>query len=423
MTDYLKDTGSSGQMRIRDTGSVVEFWITSNSSATYAYDMPWAYIVNGVTSSWRQYSYSGSNGWEKLGSWTVNDSQTVTFKLGDTGTSGLGGPTTFSVAIDRAEAPAKGTITLVSYDQDSAVVNANAGSNNGSTVVQWQIGYGTLSTATQYYKDADLSNGYATITGLAHGTKYYFWSRQRNAKGWSDWSSSVSCTTWNIPQNPDTPVLSSITATSVYVNGNDNGNNGSAVVERQIGYGTSSSSPTLYKTADAYGNATVTGLSNGTTYYFWYRVRNAVGWSGWSGRSSAKTWGVPAAPSSVSISSVTQTSVYGTFTANANNGSAITKYEIGYGTSSSAPQSTISSDGSTTITGLLPGTKHYFWARAYNSVGWSPWSVVSSATLLAGAYVNVNNVWKAAVPYVNVNGVWQVATPMVKIAGVWKGTG
>ena len=422
MTDYKKDTGSSGQMMIRDTGSVVEFWITANSSATYAYDMPWAYVVNGVTSSWREYSYSGSNGWEKLGGWTVSDSQTVTFKLGDTGTNGLGGPTTFSVAIDRADPPPRPDLSISLVAGTSVFANIDSNGNGGASILEWQVGYGTSSTTPASYKTASMTDGTVSITGLTRGRTYYFWGRGRNEKGWGAWSSRVTVTTDNVPEA--TPFLIySYDQDSVYGDGDDGDNNGDTIDARQVGYGTSSTAPQLYKTPASNGTTTITGLKPGTTYYFWYRTHNSEGWGPWSSRTSCKTWNVPSAPSSVSISSITQTSVYGTFKANASNGPAITKYEIGYGTSSSSPQSTIASDGSTTISGLLPGTKYYFWARAYNSVGWSSWSAVSSATLLAGAYVNVNNVWHAAVPYVNVNGVWKVATPMVKIAGVWKGTG
>ncbi len=105
MVDYNKSTGSSGTMRIRDTGTTVEFWLNAGNSTTFNHDLPWGYTINGVTSNNRTFDYSAGDGWQRLGAWGVTTSQTVTFRLGDTGTSGFGGPTTHSVTINRAKVP------------------------------------------------------------------------------------------------------------------------------------------------------------------------------------------------------------------------------------------------------------------------------------------------------------------------------
>jgi hypothetical protein len=54
--------------------------------------------------------------------------------------------------------------------------------NGGSGVLENRIGYGTSTTAPQYY-----ANGYdVDITAnLAPGVTNYFWSQQRNTYGWS----------------------------------------------------------------------------------------------------------------------------------------------------------------------------------------------------------------------------------------------
>lgn len=128
----------------------------------------------------------------------------------------------------------------------------------------------------------------------------------------------------------------------------------------------------------------------------------------------------PSAPSAVTLSTITTNSMKATFTDGANNGDAIDSRQIGYGTNSTSPQKTVSSDKSTTITGLTPGTKYYFWARTHNSVGWGSWSASRNATTISVVHVKDLGVWKNAIPYVNVAGVWKIARPWTRSAGVWK---
>lgn len=194
MTDYTKATGGTGTMMIRDTGTNVEFWINAGNSQTYNYALPWAYVVNGASSSWQSFRYAPNAGWQRLGYWTVTTSQTVTFKLGSTGTQGLGGPTTFSASISRATIPAapnKPIITNVTVN--SVRLSWTPNSNGGSTITQYQIGYGTSSAGPTTFVTA--TSPY-TVTNLATGSVYYFWVRAKNALGWSAWSSVSSVRTY-----------------------------------------------------------------------------------------------------------------------------------------------------------------------------------------------------------------------------------
>lgn len=323
MTDYTHNTGASGIMMIRDLGWGLEFWLTSNNSTTWTDHLPWRWTVNGQTVN-TTYNYPAGGGWRRLGAWTVTYSQNVTFYIGATGTSGFGGPTTFTVFINRA----------------------------------------------------------------------------------------------TVPPAPGPVVLSSITATSMYAAFASNGDGGSTIYEWQIGYGTNPDVQTNFVSSSA---TTISGLTTGTTYYFWSRGRNAQGWGPWGIRTSATTLRVPDAPSAPAVTQIEQVSVAVDFTDNGNGGAAINGHEIGWALTSSAPTSTNAVvTRPMPVTGLTPGKLYYFFARAHNSVGWGPWSAATPAKTIAGARVKVGAVWKEAVPYVRVSGVWRVARPWARIAGNWR---
>jgi hypothetical protein len=222
-----------------------------------------------------------------------------------------------------------------------------------------------------------------------------------------------------VPDAPHTPTISGITANSVVVKFVDAGNGGDAIDARQITYGTSSSGGTTNVSSD--GSTTISGLSANTTYYFWARTHNSVGWSAWSGRASAKTTSVPTAPSAPLLSSVTATSVDVSWTDNASS-TPITAHQIGWGSTSSAPSSTVSANSPQVVTGLVPGTTYYIFVRAQNSVGWSAWSKPTQMRTIAGGYILVGSVWKLAVPYVKVGSTWKLAEAWGRTAGVWKRT-
>lgn len=312
-------------MMIRDTGENISFQLNSHNSTTFVRGFGWGYTVNGNTNNDRQDDYEAGDGWIVLGTWSVTTDQTVTFRLFDTGTSGLGGPTTLSVNINRSSAPSAPTIVSLTANTSSVTIKTADGSNNGSAIDSRQIARNTKNSLTN-----------AVIT-TATGT-----------------------------------------------------------------------------------TTTITGPPPGSTYYFWARTHNDKGYSPWSASKTVTLPRVPDVPQSVVVTTPTQTSVIALFLDGASNGgSAITGREIGYGTSPTAPQISVAYTGVMTITGLNPGTQYYFFSRVRNAVGWSAYSAVSSMKTIAGAKVNVNGVWKDAVPYVNVGGTWKLARPWGRSAGVW----
>lgn len=332
MVDYTRATGTSGTMMIRDTGVAVQFWLNSNNSTTWSDHIPWSGTINGggVGGS---FNYPKNGGWKQVYSANVWTNQNVTFNLGNTGTSGFGGPTSFTVFIQRA----------------------------------------------------------------------------------------------TVPPAPNAPVISNIGSTSLHVNFSGNGDGGSPIYIWQIGYGTDPNTPVSFINDF---DTDIFGLTSGQTYYFWARGQNAQGYGNWSVRSQATTLRVPDAPSSPTLTNITQKTATATFSLNGDGGSVFSGVRMGWGTSASAPTSFSSFQAETPInlTGLNPGTKYYFFSQAKNAVGNSPWSAPTIAWTIAGAYVTVVEgspaapVVKKAIPWVKSGDVWKVARPWARVAGVWKET-
>lgn len=167
-----------------------------------------------------------------------------------------------------------------------------------------------------------------------------------------------------------------------------------------------------------------------------YNVTVNMSWSGvnyWGVTLSAsETYTVPAyytAPSAppTDHDSVTPTSVRViVYPSTDGGGGGINKYEAYLLSNNAWPGAGgnvvgSSGIGTFTATGLNPGTRYYYTARAKNTAEiWSGWQTMKVVDTLPAAYVKVAGTWRNAIVYVKVAGVWKMATPYVKVAGVWK---
>jgi hypothetical protein len=223
------------------------------------------------------------------------------------------------------------------------------------------------------------------------------------------------------PQQPYLRSVTPISSSAFNIVFWDQYDGGSPILERGIGWGSSSSGPTSTGWSD--GDEPIGGFSSGQHVYFWARVRNAQGWSGWSNRGEGTTWQVPPPPTAPTFYNVSQKSVGVSFPFATLSGNAPTlekEFRYGKDPTGAVILGTVTVDETVEyIYNLDPGQAYYFWGRSRNSVGWGPWSPAYRLDLVAGARVLVGGTWKRAIPYVRVAGVWKVAEPWIKNQGGW----
>jgi hypothetical protein len=132
-----------------------------------------------------------------VGSWAVSYSQTVTFNIGASGTSGLGGPTSVALAVSRATVPAAPTNLGIDQVGPTYFRHRFAGnSNGGSAIIEWQSQVATNAAfTTGVQTQQHPTSGIYQWTNRTPGTVYYARARGRNAVGWGAWSTVTSART------------------------------------------------------------------------------------------------------------------------------------------------------------------------------------------------------------------------------------
>jgi hypothetical protein len=129
-------------------------------------------------------------------------------------------------------------------------------------------------------------------------------------------------------------------------------------------------------------SATITGLTNGTTYYVWIKAKNSAGTSAFSPSASGTPQAATTAPAAPAAPTVTAADSQLTVSWTVVSGA--TAYEVWYGTANDSGAAQKHGEDvielSATITGLTNGTTYHVWIKAKNSAGTSDFSPSASGT-------------------------------------------
>lgn len=273
-------------------------------------------------------------------------------------------------------APSNLTAAAVSASGINLAWNDNSGDETG-----FQVERAPLNTTafTRITTTAANVKSYQD-RGLSAGTGYTYRVRAVNASGASAYAAAASATTLpNPPAAPTNLSASGTTATSTTLKWTDNAINETGYeLERSVSGGAFTKIATLGASVT---QRAVTDLTASTTYRFRVRAVNSGGVSAYSNEVQVQTpqapLPVPAAPSNLTYSNLTTTTVTLSWADNANNETGFELEEsvaggawVRIGTPAQLPANTRTAD----LTDLLPDTPHKYRIRAVNGAGASAYS-------------------------------------------------
>lgn len=148
---------------------------------------------------------------------------------------------------------------------------------NGSNTGRWTLAQGQFNV--QHRSDGNAEyfvNGGLTLASLGSATA---------GTGWRSLPRLA-----NVPDAPTPLGIDNVTMTSMTYHFSGNYDGGSPIREWQVGWGADPNSAQWYETGGPINNGVATvAVPPATTFYFWSRGRNDVGWGPWSNRISAQS--------------------------------------------------------------------------------------------------------------------------------------
>ena len=284
----------------------------------------------------------------------------------------------------------------------AAAVAPTSGIGSGQVRLTWTAPSSTGGSALTDYvvqRSANGTSGWTTIsdgvhsttgytvTGLPNGTRYYFRVLAKNAVGTGPASNVVNATPRTVPTAPRwlVPVVAPIARVGsgqvrlLWLPPSSTG--GSAITDYVIQRSANGRTGwvTINDGVRSTTGYTVTGLTNGTRYYFRVLAKNAVGTGSASNVVNAIPRTVPTAPGGLLATPRSRSVTLAWNAPTSTGGSAVTDYVIQRSTNGvtwTTVVDGVSTARTYTVTGLSSGVTYRFRVAARNGAGMSSYSVV-----------------------------------------------
>ena len=309
---------------------------------------------------------------------SLTNGTTYYFKIAAVNSTGTGAQTSSVSAVPATTPAAPTSVSGTNGDTESVISWTAPTDTGGAAITGYKIKCGATSgypgNATVYHQQN--TNTTYTKTGLTNGTQYSIQVAAVNDVGDGAYSSTATATPAAVPTAPAQvgTVTTSPGNTQVTLSWSAPNNGGSAITDYVIEHSTDNATFTTFSDGTSTAtSATVTGLTNGTQYYFRVSAVNAIG----TGTASSSVTATPSAgatapgvPQSFAASRG-NTQVDLSWSAPASDGGAtITGYKVYQSTDDASYSEVATPSGTTqTITSLTNGTTYYFKVAAVNSVG------------------------------------------------------
>lgn len=260
-------------------------------------------------------------------------------------------------------------------------------SNGGREVTEYFVEYSSNSGSTWSTPESAGNNLSKLVSGLSNGTSYIFRVYANNLRGDGPVSSSSSSVVpFTIP-SPPTSLASTEGDTTLSIAFAAGFNGGNAITNYKYSTSTDGSNYTAFTALSPADNATpvtISGLTNGTTYYVKLKAVNVAGDSAESSALSTNTnpYGVPGVSTINSLTPDNGQVTVG-WTAASPNGRAVSKYYVQYSSNNGSTWSSSIDAGvnlSKVVTGLSNGTEYKFRVYAENLRGAGSFSATSSGS-------------------------------------------
>lgn len=258
------------------------------------------------------------------------------------------------------------TLTTPGYPRNLRALNVTA----SSILLNWESPATTGGSAITSYRVSYVTPGHAlssalidgsitsfTIQNLNPGAMYNVTVAAQNSVGYSAESTPVVVSTLPIvPSPPETLTVSSITASTLDLTWNPPSHTGGAAVTNyRISYAALNGAQLTTVVSHQVTGTSLSNLQPGTQYTITVVAKNAAGWSNESPVVAATTLAtIPAAPTNLTSSSVTSSTVFLNWIAPLRDGGApVTEYQVSYAFSRSSSQVVLTGGSSTSF--LLEG--------------------------------------------------------------------
>ena len=259
--------------------------------------------------------------------------------------------------------------------------------NNGAAITDYDVRYRAGTSGGWTDKPHTGTTRNTTITSLTNGQSYQVQVQAKNSAGSGPWSDAATATpqpSVSVPGQPDAPTLTAGN-TQIEVEWTAPANNGAAITDYDVEYRQGSSGNyTDWPHSGTTLNTTITGLTNDQSYEVRVRASNSAGAGPWSDAATATPTASPSAPDKPVVTLTPgNAEIEVEWTAPANNGAAITDYDVQYRQGTSGGWTDKPHTGttrSTTIESLTNGQSYQVQVRATNSAGPGAWSDAVTAT-------------------------------------------